>query len=136
MANVKKGRLRELILDRYLKTGRGYTVMQLKEIVNRGLDLEGYTPVTSHVTIYSDINTIAGFWKQPIRRRQEGRTVFYSYRDPDFSIYDGQLTDGELNALYKILSAIKNLKNFKYKEEVEHILENISVILFRTPSLY
>ena len=107
-------RAREMIIDRCLRRRQGVTVNELMERVNRALESEMRPTVSSNNTIMGDLINIGNQWKTVIEKRRCGRTIRYLYRDPTFSIYNGQLTYGELKLLHDAL--LESMKHTKFRK--------------------
>ena len=107
MANVKSAGVRELVLDRLLRNPRGHTINDLMERVNRELVFEGLRPITAGNTIRNDLTNISNRFKQPIREVKRGHAIYFSYDNPNFSIYKCQLTQRELRLIYALLQNVK-----------------------------
>ncbi len=121
MANVKNAAIREIIIDRCLRHPGGRTVLQIMKECNDALDLHGFRQVTSSNTIRQDFIDIANRWHQVIECRRSGRNLYYSYRDPDFSIYKNPLSEEEIMKVYGALEVMERFKGqagFSWLEEV------------------
>ena len=140
MANVKSAGVRELIIDRCLQNPRGHTIEELMVIVNRALQADGLPVVTSTNTIRNDIENIANRWKQAIKRWKRRQAIVYAYDDPCFSIYDGQLTKGELKQLYQVLQTLMYLDAYHGSIIYRCMCDQLKVILqtdhFQQPILF
>lgn len=139
MANMKNAGVREIIIDRCLQERRGYTIEQLMERVNKALLFDGLCPVTSGNTIRNDIENIANRWKQPMNRIKKGHAIYFSYKDPAFSIFNSQLTDAELRHLHSVLLSVKFLDVYQgcliYTELSERLKDMLSLDCFQPPIL-
>ncbi len=121
MANVKNAAIREIVIDRCLSHPGGRTVAQIMKECNDALDLHGYRQVTSPNTIRTDFIDIANRWHQPIDCRRSGRNMYYSYRDPKFSIFKNPLSEEEIMKVYGALEVMERFKGqagFSWIEEV------------------
>ncbi len=140
MANLKNAGVREIIIDRCLKDGRGYTIEELKERVNKALRLDGLSQVTSPVTIYYDLENIANRWKQSIKKEKRGKAYVYSYADPKFSIFNDQLTRGELKQIQGVVRDLKFLDAYQgsliYKELDERLTDLLNIDHYQAPILF
>lgn len=143
MANVKSASVREIVIDRCLREQRGYTARELMERVNETLEFEGLRPITSVNTIHNDLMNIANRWKQPITMGTRGGkrrpSVVYRYRDPDFSIFNCQLSRRELKFLYSLLLDAKTQDIWQgsavFKELEEHIRGILHLTCHQLPIL-
>ena len=121
MANVKNAAIREIVIDRCLRHPGGRTVQQIMKECNDALDLHGFRLVTSPNTIRTDFVDIANRWHQAIDCRRSGRNLYYSYRDPDFSIFKNPLSEEEIMKVYGALEVMERFKGqsgFSWIEEV------------------
>ncbi len=121
MANVKNASIREIVIDRCLQTRGGRTVPQIMKACNEALDLQGYRLITSANTIREDFVTIANRWHVVIDARRSGRHIYYSYRDPDFSIFKIPLSQEDITKVYGALEVMERFKGqggFSWIEEL------------------
>ena len=121
MANVKNAAIREIVIDRCLRHPGGRTVQQIMKECNDALDLHGFRLVTSPNTIRTDFVDIANRWHQVIESRRSGRHLYYSYRDPHFSIFKNPLSEEEIMKVYGALEVMERFKGqagFSWIEEV------------------
>lgn len=110
MATTKEYSIRERVLDKYLHSGKGYTRKELQAFVNKELERRGYPPVTARITILNDLREISNKYNVVIDNVKKGRFVYYSYHDPDFSIYNTGLSDEDFD---QITEAIEVLKRYQ-----------------------
>ncbi len=121
MANVKNASIREIVIDRCLKTRGGRTVAQIMRACNDALELHGLRPVTSPNTIRADFLAIENRWHQIIDCKRSGRQLYYSYRDPNFSIFNSPLSEDEILEVYGAIEVIERFKGhagFNWIEEL------------------
>ena len=121
MANVKNAAIREIVIDRCLRHPGGRTVQQIMKECNDALDLHGFRLVTSPNTIRQDFVDIANRWHQPINCRRSGRYLYYSYKNPDFSIFNNPLSEEEIMKVYgaiEVMERFKGQAGFSWIEEV------------------
>jgi len=110
MANVKNAAIREIVIDRCLRHPGGRTVQQIMKECNDALDLHGFRQVTSPNTIRQDFVDIANRWHQVIDCKRSGRHLYYSYRDPNFSIFKNPLSEEEVMKVYGALEVMERFK--------------------------
>ena len=114
MPKNKNNSLREKILDRWLRSTRGFSTEELRMKVNRVLEEVGIPPVSSD-TIRSDLLDIENrFYINILKVRDEdnGRFIRYRYEDPDSSIYKHPLNQKqvkEIKGALEILSTYSGL---------------------------
>ncbi len=129
MANVKSAGVRELIIDRCLQKRRGYTIEELMEKVNEALMFEGLPAVTSTNTIRNDLTNISNRWKKSLVKGKRRQAIVYAYEDPEFSIYNSQLTRAELRQLHAVLMNAKFLDAYQGSIMYPELCEKLSGIL-------
>lgn len=139
MANVKNAGVREIILDRYLRKRRGYTINELMELVNKHLVLEGFRPITAGNTIRNDLTYISNRWKQPIRESKRRQAICYCYEDPSFSIFKCEFTLAEKQFIHSLLINCKFMDILQgsplCQELEEHLREELYPDSYEQPIL-
>ena len=138
MANVKNASIREIIIDRCLQTRGGRTVAQIMKACNDALDLHGYRLITSPNTIREDFVAIQNRWHTVIEARRSGRHIYYSYKDPDFSIFKIPLTEEDITKVYGALEVMERFKGqggFSWIEELSAHLRT-SLHMGKNPESY
>ena len=126
MANSKNSANREMVLDRCLRGKRKYTMQDLMDACNKELRNHELPEVTSLNTIRQDIRNIESRYYTLVEDRRVGRNIYYSYKDPSFSIYDVPLTDDEIRHLNDTLSMLKRfegLPQFRWIAEMNTRLQ-------------
>lgn len=103
MANVKSARIRHMVLDRCLREPGGNSIEEMMRRVNKALAREGKRLITAGNTIRNDLTDISNQWNQTIEYSIRRRTFYFSYSNPDFSIYHGQLTLKEMQLVLQAL---------------------------------
>ena len=106
MSNTKGSLKREIIIDRLLKRERGYSIQELWEEVNRGLEIECF-PTVSINTIRGDIQHIMNHYRVKIEVTKRGKKEIFRYEDPNSSIFKNVLTAGELQHLHSMMMSIR-----------------------------
>ena len=143
MANTKHSAAREIIIDRLLRERRGYSAMEITDIVNRGLEFQGLPPVSRN-SILGDIRNIQYLYKRPLTIERRGRQLYYQYEDPDCTIFTNVLTFGELQLIQSALNSIRYIDPMEgtmmYKELPERVAkilgletEENPVVIYETP---
>ena len=87
MSSTSDIRVREMVIDRYLRNRKGITMEQRPTVSARN-------------TIAADMMRIENTWNTVIDKKREGYRLVFFYRDPTFSIYRGLFTDEELSILH------------------------------------
>ena len=100
MSSTSDIRVREMVIDRYLRNRKGITLEELQEKVNRVMEMEQRPTVSARNTIAADMMRIENTWNTVIDKKREGYRLVFFYRDPTFSIYRGLFTDEELSILH------------------------------------
>lgn len=127
MATSKEYSQREMIIDRYLSTGREYDGQTLMVLVNKELHTRGMEEITARSTFASDINEINSkffyqYHKNVIKRERRGRHFVYYYTIKGFSIYDRELTDEDIADIHKMITTMRRFKGmpqFSWLEQLE-----------------
>lgn len=143
MANTKHSAAREIIIDRLLRERRGYTALEIWDIVNRGLEIEGLPPVSRN-SILNDMRNIRCLYKKTLKIERRGRQLYYQYEDPDSTIFTNVLTFGELQLIQSALNSIRYIDPMEgtmmYKELPERVAkilgletEENPVVIYETP---
>ncbi len=121
MANVKNGAFRESIIDRCLRSRRGYSTQEIFDKVNDALQLRGDLPVTALNTIRNDILSIQSRWHVLVEDIRIGREIRYRYEDPNFSIFNSPLNDEEIEQLRQSVSLLRRFEGMPGFEWVEEM---------------
>ncbi|MBQ5456217.1 MAG: WYL domain-containing protein [Prevotella sp.] len=112
MPKTKNFVIRAKVLDSLLRCPFGTSRKEMKRIVNIELDRQGATPVSSLETISSDMRTIMNLFFVsiiPVRHEPDSRTVYYRYRDTDFSIFKQPL---QVADVVRLAHLGRNLKRY------------------------
>ena len=126
MANSKNSAIREMVLDRCLRGKRKYTMQDLMDACNKELRSHELSEVTSLNTIRQDIRNIESRYYTIVEDKRVGRNIYYSYKDPSFSIFDAPLTEDELRHLNDTLLMLKRfegLPQFRWISEMNTRLQ-------------
>lgn len=130
MANVKNGAFRESIIDRCLRTRRGYSTQEIFDKCNDALEHRGEMPITALNTIRNDIYSIESRWDVIIEKIRNGREIRYRYEDPHFSIFNNPLNESEIAQLTEAVSLLRRFEGmpgFGWVEEMSaHIQKTVS----------
>ena len=126
MANTKNAIIRYRALDRCFSNRLvKYDINKLIEAVTRAVnDFEEGAGGVSRATVYADIafmKSARGYNIDLDEDFKDGRTRYYRYTDPEFSINNLPLTETELNQLQTTvatLSQFKGLPQFDWLEEI------------------
>lgn len=127
MAISKDYAQREMIIDRYLSTGKEYDGQTLMGLVNKELRSRGMLEITARSTFAADINEInskfsSQYHKNVICRERRGRHFVYYYTIPGFSIYDRELSDDDIADIHKMIMTMRRFKGmprFSWLEQLE-----------------
>lgn len=118
---------REMIIDRYLSTGKEYDGQTLMRLVNKELRSRGMLEITARSTFALDIQEInskffSKYHKDIISRERRGKQFFYYYSEPCFSIYDRELTEDDIEDIHNMIFTMRRFKGmprFSWLEELE-----------------
>ena len=128
MANTKHSVAREIIIDRLLHDRRGYSLYEILETVNQGLELEGYQHVSLN-TIRNDIDNLQYLYKQKIEVKTKGYRNYYRYKDPNSTIFNNVLTRGEIQQLRSALLCIRARDQIRGSLMYQQLSDRLSSIL-------
>ncbi len=130
MANVKSGAYREVIIDRCLRSRRGYSTQEIFDKCNDALERRGEKPVSALNTIRNDITAIANRWNVVVEELRSGREIKYRYEDPHFSIFNNPLNENEIAQLSEAVSLLRRFEGmpgFGWVEEMSvHLQATVS----------
>lgn len=121
MASTKNSDIRYQVIDRCLHSG-GHSTAMLAEAVNRELELRGYTPVTSLNTIRKDLDHLAANHDVEIVECKCGRSITYSYADPEMSIYNVGLNDDDVVQLSQAFALLSRFNGMPQMDWVQRTL--------------
>ncbi|MEN8805824.1 MAG: WYL domain-containing protein, partial [Wenyingzhuangia sp.] len=130
MATNKNAIIRYQALDKcFRNTGKRYAMIDLIEVCNQALyDFNGETDGIKRRQIYDDINFMKSEqgYAVDLEITKEGRTAFYRYSDPNFSINNQPMNETEAKQLKEALltlNRIKGMPQFGWVEELTLKLE-------------
>lgn len=125
MASNKHALIRYKALDKCFRNHTvKYTFSDLINEVTKALETyDSATNGISRATLYADIQFMesADGWSIELTRTKNGRDVYISYTDPEFSINNMPLNEVEVNHLKEamgLLSQFKGMPQFEWVEEV------------------
>lgn len=122
--NSRSSSIREMIVDRCLRSKSHFTLKEIMEAVNTELSLRGETLVTSKHTVLQDIYGIADRWKINLNIEKKGRYTYYSYEDPSFTIYNTSLKEEEILNLTTTLMMLKRFQGLPNFDWVQKLIDN------------
>ena len=129
MSTNKNAQLRYQILDRCFSNFKHkYSIDELLEEVNGKLyDVTGQT--VSERQIRDDIRCMRDrqVYHAPIKAYPfgEGRKCYYRYKDPDFSIFDNELSVEEVNNLRSVVEMLGKFRGNPANAWLEEVISNI-----------
>ena len=129
MANVKNGAFRESIIDRCLRSRRGYSTQEIFDKVNDALRLRGEMPITALNTIRNDIISIQSRWHTLVEEIRIGREKRYRYEDPNFSIFNTPFNNDEIEQLMQSVSLLRRFEGMPGFEWVEEMSAHLQTTL-------
>lgn len=127
MANVKNGSIRELIIDRCLKSRRGYSTQEIMDKCNDELDKRGEPLISALNTIRNDMLAIENRWHIVIEQIRDGRFIRYRYEDPSFSIFNSPLNEDEIMQLKQSVSLLRRFAGMPGFEWVDELNAHLQV---------
>lgn len=119
----KNAYIRYRILDKCFRNkSRYYNIKELTDTCSTEL---GYN--ISRRQIYNDIDFMESDsgWNIPLARIHKGKTVYFKYSDPDFSIEDKPLTDEESQQLKTLITALGRFRGLPNNEWMEEVISNL-----------
>lgn len=126
MANTKDYSMREMIIDKYLSTGKEFTRMEIQELINKHLAERGMIPVTSKATVIGDLHEMNAKFSQ--RYGKDGIVYedrhckrYYRYADGISSIYNSELTADEVEKLLEVRTLLKGLHGMPNSDWLEEM---------------
>lgn len=121
----KNAIIRYNTLDRcFSNPGKRYSIIKLLEECNRSLtELDPKSGGIRKRQLYDDIRFMESpqGWSIPLLRVKEGRSVFFKYEDPNFSINNQPLNEMEaeqLKSAISVLGRFKGLPQFNWINEL------------------
>lgn len=126
MANTKNGALREAIIDRCLRSRRGFSTQEILDRCNDALEQRGDMPVSATNTIRNDILSIENRFCIIVEQVRVGREIRYRYKDPKFSIFNSPLSEEEITQLSRtvnMLNRFEGMPGFEWVDELNAHLQ-------------
>lgn len=121
---TKQSAVREMVIDRCLRSKQRYSTTDIMNAVNAELEARGETPVKSRHTILDDIYSMADRWKIVVDSVRIGRVTYWSYRDPDFTIYELPLSDEEIVNLTSTILMLKRFQGLPNFGWIQDLIDN------------
>jgi predicted DNA-binding transcriptional regulator YafY len=77
--------------------------------------------------IFEDINFMESDsgWSIPLKRKKDGKKVYYRYENPEFSINAQPLTDEEAQQLQTVILTLSRFRGLPCNEWVEEVISNL-----------
>lgn len=130
MPFAKNCNLRYQVLDRYLQSSLGCTLSQLRDACNNKLEISGFNTISANSknTILSDMEFMKSYYNAPIESTRIGRSVYYKYSDPHFSIFKSDLPEDDLlkiNTALEMIGSFEGRANFEWVEDVKLRLNSL-----------
>lgn len=127
MANTQSSDIRRKVIDRCLCGGNKYTLKEIMQKCNSALEIHGKSPVTSKNTFISDLNHISDTYDIEIVKEQSGHDVYYSYSDPNFSIYKVPINDEQAAYLSQALMMLNSFSGLPQADWLSDLAEKIEL---------
>ena len=64
-------------------------------------------------------------WSVPLERKQDGRRVYYRYRDPDFTINAQPMTEDEARQLRSVIITLRRFRGLPSNAWVDEVISNL-----------
>lgn len=64
-------------------------------------------------------------WSVPLERKQDGRRVYYRYRDPDFTINAQPLTEDEARQLRSVIITLRRFRGLPSNAWLDEVISNL-----------
>lgn len=122
--NTKSSLLRQIVIDRCLRSKTRHSIVDILNAVNAELGARNLEIVKTRHTILDDMTYISNHWNVIIKADKVGRYVYYSYEDPDFSIYNVGLTDEEIIHLSSTLVMLKRFQGLPNFEWIQKLIDS------------
>ena len=119
---------RRKIIDRCLRSERGYSVKEIMEKCNESLRATNSTTISATNTIRQDIEDIEKEFPVEVIMVKKGREKKYRYKDTDFSIYNQPLTAKELNIIQETVDRLKMYEgrpNFEWVKNLDAYVKQV-----------
>lgn len=120
----KNQQFRLKILDQCLQNrGKQYSVDDLHKTVIERLREKNPDYSVSKKTIYSDLKLIEDIdgYNIPIRKKKDGKYIYYRYEDPRDSIFNAMLSPEDKNILLSAVRTLLSINGLPQEEWVEQI---------------
>lgn len=135
MPKSKEYSQREMLIDKFLSTGKEYTGEKLMRLINNELRSRGMSEISSRSTFAADINEMNNkfydvYDQDVIKRERHGRQFVYYYTIPEFSIYNRELTTEDLNDIHSLIATIRRFKGmpqFSWLETLEERFDQVAL---------
>lgn len=131
MSTNKHAIIRYQTLDKcFRNVGRNYAIEDLVEECNKSIyEYTGKQEGIKKRQLYDDIRFMESEqgWNIEIKKVKEGRTVFYKYENPNFSISNQPLNETEANQLREALLTLdrfKGLPQYNWINEINARLDS------------
>jgi predicted DNA-binding transcriptional regulator YafY len=119
----KDARIRYEILEECLRdTKRKWTRTSLLNFVNRRLDLQFGKEAISASQLRYDLEAMEVDLGAPIEKISKGRTYYYRYGDPEFSINSLPITEEDIHKLASAVQLLKQIQGFTIADEIEDVV--------------
>ena len=108
------------VLDQCLRNkSRDYTIEDLiEECKRKFIERKGTVEGVSKKTIYNDLNFIRERYDIELKKEKDGKYIYYSYEDSNFSIDNEPLTEDEARL---IKTAIQTILSFSGLPQFDHL---------------
>ena len=132
MPDNKNFSLRVKVLDGLLRKRNGVTIHEMLHVVNENLEERGVCPVKTKDTILKDMTEIANEYHVRILRMRDtddSRVIRYRYENSDFSIYESDLSEKQVEELRFALRILARCKGFPKVRWIQKLCLSMDVPL-------
>lgn len=128
MPTNKNAAIRYQILDKCFRDRRHrYYMEDLIDKCEEAIYYYNGVGGVSRRQIFEDIKFMESEtgWSVPLERKQDGRRVYYRYRDPDFTINAQPLTEDEARQLRSVIITLRRFRGLPSNAWVDEVISNL-----------
>lgn len=133
MANTKDSQIRQSVIDRCLRSERPYRLVEIMDECNEELQKRGEQIVEAENTIRTDIKNIEDIYGAEIVYERDGRFIYWSYADKNFSIFNNPLKADEIAKLKETIELISKFSGRINFEWIDDMAVRLNSIIDYTP---
>lgn len=133
MLNSRNSFLREVIIDRCLRSKVPMSRKEIENELSKFLEAHDESKGDSKDTVLRDINSIEDRWGVKVNRIRKGKVVYYQYAEPCFSIYQSILKAEDLVRIKETIKVLRNYVGLPHCEWIEDISARLQAYTFSEP---